>query len=48
MSRVADRAAEDAADQRVGVVEIGRIAGLAGDLLDAVDERNARTRLDVA
>ena len=41
---VADRAAEDAADQRVGMVEIGGIAGAAGDLLDAVDQRNAAAR----
>ena len=38
---MADRTAEDAADKRVGMVEIGRVARLAGDLLDAVDERNA-------
>ncbi len=41
--RVADRAAKDAADQRIGMIEIGRVAGLAGDLVDAVDERNTRT-----
>ena len=40
---VAYRAAKDASDQRVGVVEIGRVARLAGDFLDAVDERHART-----
>ena len=41
---VADRAAQDAPDQRVGVVEVGGVAGAAGDLVDAVDQRHAAAR----
>ena len=40
---MAERAAENASDERVGMVEIRRVAGLAGHLFDAVDERDART-----
>ena len=36
-----DRAAQDAADQRVRVIEIGGVAGASGDLVDAVDQRHA-------
>ena len=39
---VAHRTAEDASGQRVGMVEIRRVAGLAGNFFNAVDEWNAR------
>jgi hypothetical protein len=41
---VADRAAENASDQSVGMVEIGGIAGASGDLFNAIDQRNAAAR----
>lgn len=44
---MAERAAEDASNESVAVVKIRRIAGLAGHLFDAVNERNARTFREV-
>jgi hypothetical protein len=41
---VADRAAQNAPDQSVGMVEIGGIAGAPGDLFHAIDQRNAAAR----
>ena len=38
---VGDRAAQDAADQRRPQWQIGGVAGAAGDLVDAVDQRRA-------
>ena len=40
---MAERAAKNASDQRVGMVEIRRVARLAGNFFDAVNQRNART-----
>src|SRR3972149_10956510 len=39
-----DRAAEDPPDQRVAVIEVGRIARAPGDLVDAVRQPHARPR----
>ena len=41
---VAYRAAQNAADQRVGMIEVRSVACAAGDLVDAVDQRHARAR----
>ena len=38
---VRDRAPQDRADERAGRLEVRRVAGATGDLLDAVDERLA-------
>jgi len=37
---MANGAAQDAADKRVGMIEIGGVAGASRHLLDAVDQRN--------
>ena len=41
---VTHRTAKDASDQRIGMVEIGRIGRAAGHLLHAVDQRNTAPR----
>jgi hypothetical protein len=37
---MADRTAEDAPDQRIGMIEVRGVARASGDLLDAVDQRD--------
>ena len=41
---VAHRAAQDAADEGAGVIEIGGVERAAGDLLDAIDQRHTVAR----